>query len=77
MGVSINVSGHSIGDETFIQQFTQNLKVTNLRRHCVSVELTEQAAIANLPSIKQMVNRLVVDVNSLCPIFQQFVCTRT
>lgn len=56
--MSVNISGQSIDDETFIQQFTQLLKGANLPRHCVSVELTEQAAIANLPSAKSMVGRL-------------------
>jgi diguanylate cyclase (GGDEF)-like protein len=58
LGVSINVSGQSIGDETFIQQFTQLLREASLPRHCVSVELTEQAAITNLASAQQMVARL-------------------
>jgi diguanylate cyclase (GGDEF)-like protein len=58
IGVSINVSGQSIGDETFIRQFTQLLKGANLPRNCVSVELTEQAAITNLASAKTMVTRL-------------------
>ena len=58
LGMSINVSGQSIGDETFIQQFTQLLKEANLPRTCISVELTEQAAITNLASAQQMVARL-------------------
>jgi diguanylate cyclase (GGDEF)-like protein len=56
--ISVNVSGQSIGDEMFIQQFTQLLKGANLPRHCISVELTEQAAITNLASAKSMVVRL-------------------
>jgi diguanylate cyclase (GGDEF)-like protein len=56
--MSINISGQSIGDEMFIQLFTQLLKDANLPRHCVSVELTEQAAITNLASAKNMVDRL-------------------
>jgi diguanylate cyclase (GGDEF)-like protein len=58
LAMSINVSGQSIGDETFIQQFTQLLRDANLPRNCVSVELTEQAAITNLASAKTMVTRL-------------------
>ena len=58
LAMSINVSGQSIGDETFIQQFTQLLGDANLPRNCVSVELTEQAAITNLASAKTMVTRL-------------------
>jgi diguanylate cyclase (GGDEF)-like protein len=56
--VSLNVSGQSIGDEMFIQHFTQLLKSANLPRQCISVELTEQAAITNLASAKSMVVRL-------------------
>jgi diguanylate cyclase (GGDEF)-like protein len=53
--MSINVSGQSIADETFIQQFAQLLKEANLPRECITVELTEQAAITNLVSAQQMV----------------------
>jgi EAL domain-containing protein (putative c-di-GMP-specific phosphodiesterase class I) len=56
--ISVNVSGQSIGDEMFIQRFTQLLKIANLPKACISVELTEQAAITNLPSAKSMVTRL-------------------
>jgi diguanylate cyclase (GGDEF)-like protein len=58
LGMSINVSGQSIGDEAFIQQFTQLLKEANLPRNCVSVELTEQAAITNLAKAQQMVAKV-------------------
>jgi EAL domain-containing protein (putative c-di-GMP-specific phosphodiesterase class I) len=58
IGMSINVSGQSIGDETFIRQFTQLLKEANLPRDCISIELTEQAAITNLPRATQMVSQL-------------------
>jgi diguanylate cyclase (GGDEF)-like protein len=58
LGMSINVSGQSIGDETFIQQFSQLLKDANLPRNCIDVELTEQAAVTNLASAKLMVARL-------------------
>jgi diguanylate cyclase (GGDEF)-like protein len=56
--MSINVSGQSIGDESFIAQFTQLLRAANLPRHCISVELTEQAAITNMASAKRMVTSL-------------------
>jgi diguanylate cyclase (GGDEF)-like protein len=56
--ISVNVSGQSIGDEMFIQHFTQLLKSANLPKACISVELTEQAAITNLASAKSMVTRL-------------------
>jgi diguanylate cyclase (GGDEF)-like protein len=56
LGISINVSGQSIGDETFIQSFTQFLKKAGLPRSCISVELTEQAAITNLVNATRMVS---------------------
>jgi diguanylate cyclase (GGDEF)-like protein len=58
LGMSINVSGQSICDETFIQQFTQALNDANLPRHSISIELTEQAAISNLANAAKMVTRL-------------------
>jgi diguanylate cyclase (GGDEF)-like protein len=58
LGMSINVSGQSIGDESFIQNFMELLKEANLPRACVSVELTEQAAITNLARAQQMVSRV-------------------
>jgi diguanylate cyclase (GGDEF)-like protein len=56
--MSINVSGQSIGDETFIQSFTQFLKQAKLPRGCISVELTEQAAITNVVHATRMVDIL-------------------
>ena len=56
--MSINVSAQSIGDEAFIQQFTRLLKEANLPQGCVSVELTEQAAITNMAKAKEMVSRV-------------------
>ena len=56
--MSINVSGQSIGDETFIQQFAEHLAAARLPRDCITVELTEQAAITNLARAKLMVTRL-------------------
>jgi EAL domain-containing protein (putative c-di-GMP-specific phosphodiesterase class I) len=56
--MSINVSGQSIADDSFIQRFIQLLKEANLPTGCVSVELTEQAAISNLAHAKKMVSTL-------------------
>jgi EAL domain-containing protein (putative c-di-GMP-specific phosphodiesterase class I) len=58
LGISINVSGQSIGDETFIRSFTQFLKEAGLPRGCISVELTEQAAIINIVDATRMVGIL-------------------
>ena len=56
--MSINVSGQSIADDSFIQTFIKLLKEANLPAGCVSVELTEQAAISNLAHAKTMVSTL-------------------
>jgi diguanylate cyclase (GGDEF)-like protein len=58
ISMSVNVSGQSIGDDAFIQTFTQLLKDSNLPRGCISVELTEQAAITNVVHAKKMVAAL-------------------
>ncbi len=58
IGMSINVSGQSLGNESFIEQFEHDLKEANLPRNCVSIELTEQAAVSNLAHAARMVQRL-------------------
>ena len=58
LGMSINVSGQSMGDEVFIQQLTQALRGANLPRACVSLELTEQAAISNIARAGEIVRQL-------------------
>jgi diguanylate cyclase (GGDEF)-like protein len=58
LGMSINVSGQSIGDEAFIQHFAELLRDANLPGPCVSVELTEQAAVTNMARAGEMVVRL-------------------
>jgi len=58
LGMSINVSGQSMGDEAFIQQFTEALKGANLPKACVNLELTEQAAISNLNRAGKIVQHL-------------------
>lgn len=48
LGISINISGQSVGDEAFALQFAQQLREARLPHECLSVELTEQAAVTNL-----------------------------
>jgi diguanylate cyclase (GGDEF)-like protein len=58
LSMSINVSGQSMSDATFIQRFTQLLTESHLPPHCISIELTEQAAISNLARASEMVRQL-------------------
>lgn len=56
--MSINVSGQSIGDQTFIEHFKEQLKAANLPPDCIIVEITEQAAVTNLARANDMINQL-------------------
>ena len=58
VSMSINVSGQSIGDETCIQTFKEQLKEANLPPDCVTIEITEQAAVTNLARANAMINQL-------------------
>jgi diguanylate cyclase (GGDEF)-like protein len=56
--MSINMSGQSLGDETCLQQFKEQLRAANLPKGCVTVEITEQAAVTNLVRASAMIEEL-------------------
>lgn len=58
VSMSINVSGQSIGDETCIQTFKEQLKSAGLPPDCVTIEITEQAAVTNLARANAMISQL-------------------
>jgi len=58
VSISINVSGQSIGDETFARYFKEHLKAANLPADCIIVEITEQAAVTNLARANDMMQQL-------------------
>jgi diguanylate cyclase (GGDEF)-like protein len=58
LSMSINVSGQSMGDESFADHFKELLKVANLPADCITVELTEQAAVTNLARANVMIKQL-------------------
>jgi len=58
VSMSINVSGQSIGDETCIQTFKEHLKSANLPPDCLTIEITEQAAVTNLARANSMIKQL-------------------
>jgi diguanylate cyclase (GGDEF)-like protein len=58
ISMSINVSGQSIGDEAFVRFFTEQLKAACLPTGCVTVEITEQAAVTNLARANDMTRQL-------------------
>ena len=59
ISMSINVSGQSIGDGEFVRLFTEQLKAARLPTDCVTVEITEQAAVTNLARVNDMTRQLV------------------
>lgn len=58
VGMALNVSGPSIGDETFVSQFTAQLREARLPADCITVEITEQAAVSNLARANAMIAEL-------------------
>ena len=56
--MALNVSGPSIGDETFVSQFTAQLREARLPADCITVEITEQAAVSNLARANAMIAEL-------------------
>jgi diguanylate cyclase (GGDEF)-like protein len=57
-GLAINVSGHSINDETFIDFVIEQFKLTHVPTAKVCFEITESAAIANLDNAREFMNRV-------------------
>ena len=58
LSISLNVSGQSLGDASFVQQFIGLLKDACLPRNCINIELTEQAAISNPGRASGLVQQL-------------------
>jgi diguanylate cyclase (GGDEF)-like protein len=56
--LSINLSGQSIGDEELVRQLAQQLEAAHLPAGCLTLELTEQAAISSLARANDMIQRL-------------------
>lgn len=58
ISMSINVSGQSIADEEFVGMFAEQLCAARLPGGCITVEITEQAAVTNLARADDMTRRL-------------------
>lgn len=58
ISISINVSGQSIGDTGFMHRFTDQLVGSGLDPATITVEMTEQSSIGNLPNAIDLVRRL-------------------
>jgi diguanylate cyclase (GGDEF)-like protein len=58
VGMSINVSGQSICDETFVEQLAQQIRAARLPQDCITVEITEQSAVTNLAHANELIRHL-------------------
>jgi diguanylate cyclase (GGDEF)-like protein len=56
--ISINVSGQSLTDEAFMDDFIQKLRDSRLPAWLISIEVTEQAAVTNVAVAERMMRRL-------------------
>ena len=57
-GVSLSVSGQSLADAAFLEQFAGQLQQANLPRGCISVKFAEQSVADNFAEANQMIRRL-------------------
>jgi diguanylate cyclase (GGDEF)-like protein len=58
LSISINLTGQSLGDEACVDLIVDALRSANLPHGCITIELTEQAAVKNLARAGEMVKRL-------------------
>jgi EAL domain-containing protein (putative c-di-GMP-specific phosphodiesterase class I) len=58
LSISINLTGQSLGDEACVDLIVDALRSANLPQGCITIELTEQAAVKNLARANDMVKRL-------------------
>lgn len=56
--ISINLSGQSIGDEELVRQLSAQLEAAHLPAGCLTLELTEQAAVSSLARANDMIQTL-------------------
>jgi len=58
LSISINISGQSLGDETFIHQLREQLKSAGLPPGALTIEITEQAALRSLARANDLIQTL-------------------
>jgi len=58
IGIALNVTGPSISDESFVSQFSKQLQEARLPSNCITIEITEQAAVTNLARANQLITSL-------------------
>jgi diguanylate cyclase (GGDEF)-like protein len=60
LSISVNVSGQSISDPEFAEQFVAQLRAAHLPAGCITVEMTEQAAVTNLAHANELFRKMGV-----------------
>jgi diguanylate cyclase (GGDEF)-like protein len=58
IGIAINISGPSLCDEALVGQLMGQLKEARLPADCLTVEITEQAAVSNLARANALITEL-------------------
>jgi len=58
VSMSINVSGQSIGDEAFVDDYIEQLRASGLPPAAITIEITEQSAVSNLAKAAELMRRL-------------------
>ncbi len=56
--LSVNLSGQSVGNDEYTRQLIDDLKSADLPPGCLSLEITEQAAVKSLARANEMIQRL-------------------
>jgi diguanylate cyclase (GGDEF)-like protein len=57
ISISINMSGQSIDDESSVRQFREQIHAANLPPSCLTIEITEQAAVKSLARANEMIRQ--------------------
>jgi diguanylate cyclase (GGDEF)-like protein len=58
VSMSINISGQSVADESFVDHFVEQLRNSRIPPGIIMVEITEQAAVTNVAMAEKMMRRL-------------------
>jgi diguanylate cyclase (GGDEF)-like protein len=58
ISMSLNVTGQSISDESFVNQLSRQLQEAHLPANCITIEITEQAAVTNLARANKLIDSL-------------------
>jgi EAL domain-containing protein (putative c-di-GMP-specific phosphodiesterase class I) len=56
--MSLNLTGQSVSDELFVAQLPKQVKEARLPANCLTIEITEQAAVTNLPRANRLIDSL-------------------